>query len=328
MKYYRNNKKTGKIEVYDSETGLLVEEKGETDKEVKEEPVVEEEKPITTVDEVVEPVKEIVVVKETTKKSKMVVVTLIVCTVVIVATIIGATLYINRNNNSVTEVATEKKETKKEDSNIKEIWNANKAINSDYVGQLVFESGLINLPVVQGTDNNTYFRKNWETMSHDEEGSIFMDYRNEPDDQNTIIYGHYVYPSYEIDNLGRKKALGDRMFTPLSKLVDETNYKANKYVDLYLENEVIRYEVAVVYYCEMDPENNYDTPVENMYYMITNYDEEYFETYKKTIYEKALYDTGVDIKYDDKLLTLQTCVENHDELLEIVVCKEISREAY
>lgn len=221
-----------------------------------------------------------------------------------------------------------KQELTDEATKQKEIWKQNKNINSDYVGQLVFDSKLIEQPVVQGVDNEVYFRTNWKDMSYDEEGSIFMDYRNEPSDQNTIIYGHYVYPSYETGTLGLKEATGTRMFTPLVKLKEEKNYKDNKYLNLYYENEIARYEVAVVYHCQLDATYDYNLPVENMYYFLTNYDEEYFEKYKQTIYENAFYQTGVDLKYSDKFLTLQTCVEGRDDLLEVVVCKEISRTAY
>ena len=42
----------------------------------------------------------------------------------------------------------------------------------------------------------------------------------------------------------------------------------------------------------------------------------------------TFYDTGVSVDYNDKLLTLQTCVENHSELREIVLLKEVSRTSY
>jgi len=348
MKYYRINKEKGIIELIDSETNKVkvattkkVEvKKPELPKQENNTPVVNDEK--ITIDEqqnnenkqviVEEPIEVQDAVKEEKPKNLKIIVISVICTLFVVGAI-GAIYLATKSFSS--DVATKEetindseKQTEDKQTDIKETWKTNKAINEDYIGQLVFESGLINQPVVQGADNEEYFRTNWKDMSHDEEGSCFMDYRNEPDDQNLIVYGHYVYPSYEKDTLGRTEALGDRMFTPLAKLVDKSNYEKNKYVDLYLENEVIRYQVAVVFHCILDAEQDYVVPIENMYYCITNYDEEYFETYKKAIYENAFYDTGVDINYNDKLLTLQTCVEGHDELLEIVVCKEISRKAY
>ena len=152
----------------------------------------------------------------------------------------------NKNNEQPvqSETATAEVEIDEEEKAIVEsLWAENSAINSDYVGTITFESNLINLPFVQGKDNNTYYRTNWETMEYDEEGSIFMDSSNSLSDQNIILIGHYVYASYE--------ASGTHMFTPLAKLIEEENYEANKYVKLYLENEVRRYEIDYVYYCQL-----------------------------------------------------------------------------
>ncbi|MBR2067577.1 MAG: hypothetical protein IJ875_04895, partial [Solobacterium sp.] len=57
-------------------------------------------------------------------------------------------------------------------------WQMNEDINEDYIATIRFESGLIDLPVVQGPTNDTYLRTDWKDMSFDDEGSIFFDYEN------------------------------------------------------------------------------------------------------------------------------------------------------
>lgn len=207
---------------------------------------------------------------------------------------------------------------------VKDLWDKNSLISKDYVGTISFESGLINLPFVQGKDNDTYYRTNWETMKYDEEGSIFLDSSNSLDDQNLILIGHYVYDSYD--------SSGTHMFTPLAKLVDEENYNANKYLKLYLHNEVRRYEVAYVYYCELIEEEyngeKFSYAEDGFEFYYPNYTREQFDKYISNVSDKAFYDTGVTISYDDKMLTLQTCVKNHDELREVVLLKEIGRTSY
>ena len=204
------------------------------------------------------------------------------------------------------------------------LWETNSVKSDDYVGTITFESGIIDLPFVQGRDNETYYRTDWETMKYDEEGSIFLDSSNTLDDQNLILIGHYVYASYD--------ASGTHKFTPLVKLIDKENYENNKYVKLYLENEVRRYEIAYVYYCELIEDEyegekfSYTNDGFEFYY--PNYTEEQFDKYIDTVKKNAFYDTGVSVDYNDKLLTLQTCVENHDELREIVLLKEIDRTSY
>ena len=226
---------------------------------------------------------------------------------------------VENNNNKVTEVVDEK-----EKALVKELWDTYSVKSNDYVGTITFESGLIDLPFVQGSDNNTYYRTDWETMKYDEEGSIFLDSSNTLDDQNLILIGHYVYASYDTS--------GTHKFTPLAKLIDKENYENNKYVKLYLENEVRRYEIAYVYYCELI-EDEYEG--EKFFYTndgfefyYPNYTKEQFDKYIDTVKKNAFYDTGVSVDYNDKLLTLQTCVENHNELREIVLLKEVSRTSY
>ena len=212
----------------------------------------------------------------------------------------------------------------KEKALVNTLWDTNSVKSDDYVGTISFESGIINLPFVQGRDNNTYYRTDWESMKYDEEGSIFLDSANTLDDQNLILIGHYVYSSYD--------ASGTHKFTPLAKLTDEDNYEANKYVKLYLKDEVRRYEVAYVYYCELIEDEyegeKFSYTEDGFEFYYPNYSEEQFNKYIDTVKKNAFYDTGVSINYNDKLLTLQTCVENHDELREIVLLKEIDRTSY
>ena len=191
------------------------------------------------------------------------------------------------------------------------LWQENKKINSDYVGEIFFESGLVDQPFVQGASNDTYLRKDWITGEYLSCGSIFMDFRNTLNDQNVIIYGHYVYLS--------KDPSGEKVFTPLRFLTDEENYEENKTFYLFLGDELRQYDICVVYYCQLIS-NNTDTDPKTRYYY-TEYDEDYFNSYKEAVKKKAFYETGTDFTYEDKLVTLQTCVENRDDLREIIIAK-------
>lgn len=192
-------------------------------------------------------------------------------------------------------------------------WDYYYQLNDDFVGLLKFNSGLIELPIVQGESNDTYLRKNFKTKDYDEIGTPFLDVNNNLTDQNLIIYGHYVYP--EIDDTGTLA------FTPLSQLLTEEGYKKNKTVKLYLKDEIRTYEIVAVYYCPVNEDE--EIADDGLLYYWTNFDEDYFEVYKENVLANALYDTGVDFSFEDSFLTLQTCVENHNELREIVLLKEI-----
>lgn len=178
------------------------------------------------------------------------------------------------------------------------------AINSEYIGVISFDSGLITQPVVQNLDGNEkYLNLSWN-LQESSQGAAFIDYRNTTSDQNIIIYGHYVYK----DNTA--------MFSKLELLVDEENYDANKYITLTVgPKENRRYLITDVYYYDM----NSDSPK----YYETEYDTEAFNTYYTAVKEADFYDTGETLTVDNHWLTLQTCVRNHSELREIVLAKEV-----
>ena len=69
-------------------------------------------------------------------------------------------------------------------------------------------------------------------------GSVFMDYRNDLDDENIIIYGHHFSPPFDPSRT--------RAFTPLELLMEEENYADNNKITLILDNEIREYVVAAV----------------------------------------------------------------------------------
>ena len=239
----------------------------------------------------------------------------------------------------------------------RQIFTENKAINEDYIGDIIFDSGLINVSFVQArscykengemykfytedgklvtdasnyTGNDVYIWTYWKTGEYDYNdngGSTFMDYRNNLADQNIIVYGHHF--SVWNDET-RTKA-----FTPLEQLLEEENYADNRYVTLILEHEIRKYEIAVVY--EFNATRSEDFV--DLQYWRTNYnyddydnnayDPDYYEKYISSIHKAQMYDTGVSLTTDDQTLTLQTCIGGHaGELFEIVVLKLITAYSY
>lgn len=184
-----------------------------------------------------------------------------------------------------------------------------KEMNSDYLGWLEFESGLISQPVVQTTDNQYYLTHD---MNQNEfsQGTVFADKICKLDDQNITIYGHYVY---EDENA---------MFSPLTILKEEKNYPENHILTLELQDEIRNYEIAMVYIFDMTVDTEYP-------YMTPDFDTpEDFKNFIDYADRKKFYDTGIEIEENDKILTLQTCVRNEDYQRLIVVAKEISRDNF
>lgn len=205
---------------------------------------------------------------------------------------------------------------------VKDLFEQYGSLNDDYVGQIVIENDLINLPFVQSkledqtAAYNQYLRTDFMTNEHDEEGSIFMDPNNDLDDQNIVIYGHYVYPFLDPDQTHK--------FSPLHQLKDEANYEDHNEIQLYLQDEIRTYQIANVYYVQIIlDEDGYETVAPGSEYMYKNYTSEEFAAYFEYINANEFYDTGIDIDEDGRFLTLQTCVENRDDLRLIIVAKEI-----
>ncbi len=70
-------------------------------------------------------------------------------------------------------------------------FEALRAVNPDVVGWLYCEGTVINYPVLQGRDNDSYLHHTYDG-SYNAAGSIFVEAANRPGfaDANTIIYGH------------------------------------------------------------------------------------------------------------------------------------------
>ena len=96
-----------------------------------------------------------------------------------------------------------------------------------------------------------------------------------------------------------------------------------------MEDEIRTYEIVAVYNCPLiqDEEGNYSYVEDGYEYYITNYSLDEFNEYKNIIEKAMLYDTKQDYSYDDKFLTLQTCVEGRKDIREIVLCKQIKVES-
>ena len=240
----------------------------------------------------------------------------------------------------------------------RQTWLNNKAINNDYIGEIVFDSNLINKSFVQAKDvydingnlyhfynengtlvedptdyngNDVYIWTNWKDMSYDyniEGGSVFMDYRNDLDDQNIIIYGHHF------SEAGGNDPERCKAFTPLEKLMEVENYDSNKSLKLILDNKTCNYELVAVYKFDI----NDPIYTDNLQYYRTeyNYDEfedtsdcTYYQNYIDTMNEVKLYDTGVNLTTQDKTLTLQTCISGlAGSVYEICVFKLVNIETF
>lgn len=183
-------------------------------------------------------------------------------------------------------------------------WKALKKVNPDVQGWLYQKGTVINYPVVQGTDNDTYlhtrFDKQWSGG-----GTLFVDYRMEKDFKgfNSIIYGHHMKDG--------------SMFRSIRGYTKEEGYY-DKHKTLELATPHGNYHLVVfsAFITKATDENTYKM----------TYDEAEKQAYIDRAWEKSelsVTKDSVDVTKDDRLVTLSTCAYDYEEARYIVMCKMV-----
>lgn len=165
----------------------------------------------------------------------------------------------------------------------------------DIVGWLYSPNTPINYPIMQ-SDDNAYYLRRLPDGSYNQNGSLFMDYRNAADfsDLNIIIYGHNMK--------------NDNMFGTL------TEYKTQAY-----------YEEHPVLYL-LTPEGDYGIRLIGGY--VTESDSDAYHIPYELDGRNALLDAAlqnssfvsqVQVEDDQRLITLSTCSYDYDDARYILV---------
>ena len=170
--------------------------------------------------------------------------------------------------------------------NIKEL----KSINPDTVGWITVNNTKVNYPVVKANDNDYYLNHSFD-KSQNSFGWIYADYRSNFDvlNQNTIIYGHNV--------LGT-----DLLFSTLTNTLNASwyNNQNNLTITFNTEKESNKWQIFSIYLI----------PVTNDY-LIANFNSgASFLNFVQKIKDRSVKDFGVEVKENDKIITLSTCYKD------------------
>lgn len=157
--------------------------------------------------------------------------------------------------------------------------------NADTVGWIKVEGTKVNYPIVQSSDNDYYLNHAFNG-SKNVGGWIFADYRVDFEEfgKNTIIYGH---------NMNNKTMFGS---IPDMLYNSYLNNSDNNFIKISTPDSNSVWKVFSIY--TTDPE---------VYYLKTNFKSEPYETFLTTIKGRSVFDFGIDVGTDDKILTLSTC---------------------
>ena len=197
--------------------------------------------------------------------------------------------------------------------------------NKDYIGWISIDNTQIDDPIVldpgkiePGTGyGDAAYEPNWYYLDHDLNGEyhragiVFMDYRNifgaseEQQSENIVLYGHNM--------------ANNTMFGPLRRYrQDYSFYDESPFIDLSSNYKDYQY----VIFGFMITSGNWYTDFR--YWDMQELDtEEDFNNYVERIRSGAMVDTGVDVQYGDKLLTLSTCYADEDNSRFLVVARRL-----
>lgn len=165
-------------------------------------------------------------------------------------------------------------------------------MNRDTVGFLIVNNTNISYPFVQ-TNNNSYYLNHSFDKTLSNSGWLFMDYKNNFDDQNIIIYAH-----------SRKDG---SMFGTLKNTIKKNWYKNtyNHIITIITKDKTINYQVF----------SNYIINTEN-YYITTNFkNKNDYKQFLDTLIKRSVYNYNVKLTTNDKILTLSSCYTNNKKIV-------------
>lgn len=178
------------------------------------------------------------------------------------------------------------------------------AINQDLVGWVKIPNSTIDMQVVQSDENGTYWKRDFYG-NYSRYGCPYMDSRDDPKylSKNTVIYGHHMSDGLVFADLKKYKTIDGFKESPIIEF--DTLYRSYKF----------KVYAVLISNAKEEDDNNY---IFN--FTIPEFGtEENFTSYIAAVDERKLYTTGVDIRPDDKLLTLVTCTYEFSDARLVVI---------
>lgn len=169
-----------------------------------------------------------------------------------------------------------------------------KKINPDTVGWIKVNGTKINYPFVHTNDNEYYLKHTFDKTSN-KKGWVFLDFRNDIENlsENTILYAHGL--------------VNNQMFGSMRKVIKPSwyNNKNNHIITVATPSGTRHFKVFSSY-----------TILPESYYITTNFKtEDEFKIFIDTIKQRSVYNYGVEVNINDKILTLSSCYDNEKRMV-------------
>lgn len=218
--------------------------------------------------------------------------------------------------NLITEIDEPQKDTEAEEADLsaeelaaaeaalaREKYAALFAQNNDFIGWIKIEGTNVNYPVMQTPNKPDFYLKRSFDKEYSDFGVPYLDEDCVPGESNNyVIYGHHMK--------------NETMFHDLCNYASKDFYDEHPTIKFDTMFGFGEYQIVAVF--------RFDTNNDTFRYnQFTDMDELHFESFMNSVHLRQLYDTGVDAKYGDKLITLSTCEYTYTNGRFVVVAKKI-----
>lgn len=177
--------------------------------------------------------------------------------------------------------------------------------NPHFIGWIKIENTKLDYPVMHTPDDVEYYLRRSFDGSYAVSGTPFIGYGCTADSRLTIVYGHHM-------NNGT-------MFATLHNYKDKAYWEDHKELRFDTVDSLRTYEVVSAFYTEIEVAG--EGGAFDYYNYSGDVSDEDFETYVNNIKAMSMYDMGVEISGDDRLLTLSTCSYHHENGRFVLVAK-------
>jgi hypothetical protein len=198
--------------------------------------------------------------------------------------------------------------------------------NKDIVGWIKIDQTKVDYPIVKDPGEipegvayyggeeyevNSYYLEHGVDRQLHREGAMFMDFRDnfgsveDEQSENIVIYGHNMANNTMLGSIRRYRQ-------------DYEFFKAAPFIELSSNYRDYDYVICC---CAITSGHTY---TDFGYWDMEELDdEETFNKYINLARGRQLFDTGVDVKYGDKLLTLSTCYADEDNSRFIIIARRL-----
>ena len=176
--------------------------------------------------------------------------------------------------------------------------------NKDIVGWIKIDNTTINYPIMQNINDPNYYLRRDFYKNYSSYGTPYMAKQCNLNSDNIVIYGHHMK--------------NNKMFGELEKYKSKDFYNNHKIITFTTLEKEYSYEIFAVFKTTVYTKNTF------RYYENINFEnKKMYNDFINICKDKSLYQTGIEIKDKEKLITLSTCEYSNKNSRLVIVARKI-----